>query len=116
MATRAPGVKPAVEPRCSDHLPYGRAIVVGTVAGAKAELDLGLLLHKRLHLRGTVLRTRPLEEKIALAREFSNSVLPLISSGRIKPVVDSVFPMDAIRKAHERMEENASFGKIVLTW
>jgi NADPH2:quinone reductase len=94
----------------------GRVVVVGTTGGSKVEVDLGLLLRRRIHLFGTVLRSRPLEEKIALAREFSNAVLPLISSGRIKPVVDSVFPMDAIRSAHERMEENASFGKIVLTW
>jgi NADPH2:quinone reductase len=94
----------------------GRVVVVGTTGGAKVEVDLGLLLRRRIHLFGTVLRSRPLEEKIALAREFSNSVLPLISSGRIKPIVDSVFPFDAIRTAHERMEQNASFGKIVLTW
>jgi putative PIG3 family NAD(P)H quinone oxidoreductase len=94
----------------------GRVVVVGTTGGTKVEVDLGLLLRRRIHLFGTVLRSRPLEEKIALAREFSNAVLPLISSGRIKPVIDSVFPMDAIRTAHERMEENASFGKIVLTW
>ncbi|HEX5871792.1 MAG TPA: NAD(P)H-quinone oxidoreductase, partial [Longimicrobium sp.] len=94
----------------------GRVVVVGTTGGSKVEVDLGLLLRRRIHLFGTVLRSRPLEEKIALAREFSNAVLPLISSGRIKPVIDSVFPFDAIRTAHERMEENASFGKIVLTW
>ena len=94
----------------------GRAIVVGTTAGSKAEIDLGLLLRRRLHLFGTVLRSRPLEEKIALAREFSSSVLPLLSSGRIKPVVDSTFDFKDIRKAHERMESNATFGKIVLTW
>jgi NADPH2:quinone reductase len=94
----------------------GRAIVVGTTAGSKAEIDLGLLLRRRLHLFGTVLRTRPLEEKIALAREFSSSVLPLLSSGRIHPVVDSTFSFADIRKAHERMESNATFGKIVLTW
>jgi NADPH2:quinone reductase len=94
----------------------GRAIVVGTTAGSKAEIDLGLLLRRRLHLFGTVLRSRPLEEKIALAREFSGSVLPLLSSGRIKPVIDSTFRFADIRKAHERMESNATFGKIVLTW
>lgn len=94
----------------------GRAIVVGTIGGSKAEIDLGLLLRRRLHLFGTVLRSRPLEEKIALAREFSNSVLPLLSSGRIKPVIDSTFDFNDIRKAHERMESNAHFGKIVLTW
>jgi len=94
----------------------GRAIVVGTTAGSKAEIDLGLLLRRRLHLFGTVLRSRPLEEKIALAREFSSSVLPLLSSGRIRPVVDSTFSFADIRQAHERMESNASFGKIVLAW
>ncbi|HEY0015736.1 MAG TPA: NAD(P)H-quinone oxidoreductase [Longimicrobium sp.] len=94
----------------------GRVVVVGTTGGANVQVDLGLLLRRRIHLFGTVLRSRPLEEKIALAREFSNAVLPLISSARIRPVVDSVFPMADIRKAHERMEENASFGKIVLTW
>ncbi|HEU4456139.1 MAG TPA: NAD(P)H-quinone oxidoreductase [Longimicrobium sp.] len=94
----------------------GRVIVVGTTAGAKAEIDLGVLLRRRIHLIGTVLRSRPLEEKIALAREFSGSVIPLLSSGRIKPVVDSVMKFSDIRKAHERMEKNETFGKIVLTW
>jgi putative PIG3 family NAD(P)H quinone oxidoreductase len=94
----------------------GRAVVVGTTAGAKVEIDLNLLLRRRILLSGTVLRSRPLEEKIALAREFSSAVLPLISSGRIRPVVDSVYPFKEIRKAHERMEANDSFGKIVLTW
>jgi NADPH2:quinone reductase len=94
----------------------GRVIVVGTTAGSKAEIDLGVLLRRRLQMIGTVLRSRPLEEKIALAREFSGSVLPLLSSGRIRPVVDTVFPFTDIRAAHERMEDNASFGKIVLRW
>jgi NADPH:quinone reductase len=94
----------------------GRLIVVGTTGGAKAEIDLGLILRRRLQLIGTVLRSRPLEEKIALAREFSRAVLPLFSSGRIRPVVDTVFPFSEIRAAHERMESNESFGKIVLKW
>src|SRR5690606_27833235 len=77
----------------------GRAVVVGAVAGASAELNLGMLLGKRLHLMGTVLRSRPLEEKIALAREFSDNVLPLLSSGRIRAVVDRVYPFSQIHKA-----------------
>ena len=93
-----------------------RVVVVGTTAGTKAEIDLGVLLRRRIHLIGTVLRSRPLEEKIALAREFSNSVLPLLSSGRVKPVVDSAFSFKDIHKAHEKMEANDTFGKIVLTW
>ncbi|HEX6927238.1 MAG TPA: NAD(P)H-quinone oxidoreductase [Longimicrobiaceae bacterium] len=96
--------------------PRGKAIVVGLVGGASAELDLGLLLRRRLTLMGTVLRTRPVEEKIALAREFSDSVLPLFASGRIKPVVDRVYPIEEIRQAHAVMEANQTFGKIVLRW
>jgi NADPH2:quinone reductase len=94
----------------------GRVIAVGTTGGSKVEVDLGLLLRRRIHLSGTVLRSRPLEEKISLAREFSNAVLPLFSSGRVRPIVDSSFPFSQVRKAHERMEGNDSFGKIVLTW
>jgi len=94
----------------------GRVVVVGTTGGARVEVDLGLLLRRRIHLFGTVLRTRPLEEKIALAREFSNAVLPLLSSGRVKPIVDCVMPFTDAKKAHRHMESNQSFGKIVLTW
>lgn len=96
--------------------PRGRLIVVGTVAGASARLDMALLLRKRLTVVGTVLRSRPVEEKIALAREFSNSVMPLLASKRIGPVVDRTYPFEDIAAAHTRMEENDSFGKIVLVW
>src|SRR5690606_10093717 len=61
--------------------PRGRVILVGTMAGARAELDIRQVMQKRLKLMGTVLRSRPLEEKIALAREFSDVVLPLLNSG-----------------------------------
>lgn len=94
----------------------GRVVVVGTVAGSKVELDLGLLLRRRIRIVGTVLRTRPLEEKIALAREFSSTVLPLLSSGKIRPVIDRVYPFAEIADAHRQMEENDTFGKIVLKW
>ncbi|HEV2734375.1 MAG TPA: NAD(P)H-quinone oxidoreductase [Longimicrobiaceae bacterium] len=94
----------------------GRVVVVGTVAGSKVELDLGLLLRRRIRIVGTVLRTRPLEEKIALAREFSSTVLPLLSSGKIRPVIDRVIPFADIADGHRRMEENDTFGKIVLKW
>ncbi|HET6230158.1 MAG TPA: NAD(P)H-quinone oxidoreductase [Longimicrobiaceae bacterium] len=94
----------------------GRIIVVGTTGGSTAQIDLGLLLRRRIHMYGTVLRSRPLEEKIALAREFSKSVIPLLSSERIRPVVDSVFPFAKIADAHRRLETNETFGKVVLTW
>lgn len=94
----------------------GRVVVVGTVAGSRVELDLGLLLRRRIRIVGTVLRTRPLEEKIALAREFSSTVLPLLSSGKIRPVIDHVVPFADVADGHRRMEENDTFGKIVLKW
>lgn len=94
----------------------GKVAVVGTMAGAKTDLDLTLLLRKRLQITGTALRSRPLEEKIALAREFSKGVLPLFASGRIRPLVDRVFSFADIADAHRQMEANQTFGKLVLVW
>src|SRR5437667_4796246 len=94
----------------------GRFICVGTMAGAKSEIDLGLLLRKRVNIIGTMLRGRSIEEKAETTRLFVSSVLPLVSRGAIRPVIDRVYPVDEIREAHERMESNLSFGKIVLTF
>ena len=92
----------------------GRIMLVGTMAGAKADLDLGLTLGKRATLIGTVLRARSLEEKIAVTRAFADEVLPLFRNGVLRPVLDSEFRMQDVRRAHERMESNETFGKIVL--
>jgi NADPH:quinone reductase-like Zn-dependent oxidoreductase len=89
-------------------------VVIGTMGGAKAQLDLGLLLRARATVVGTVLRPRPLEEKIAATRAFARDVLPLVAAGKVKPVVDAVLPLAAAREAHERMERNETFGKLVL--
>ena len=94
----------------------GRIVVVGLTAGATAQFNMGLLLRKRLTIVGTVLRARPLEEKIALARDFSERGVPLFEDGRFKPVVDRVVPFEEIRTAHQLMESNKTFGKIVLRW
>ena len=94
----------------------GRIVVVGLTAGATAPLNMGVLLRKRLTMVGTVLRARPLEEKITLAREFSERMVPLFDSGRLKPIVDRVLSFDEIRDAHRLMQSNATFGKVVLTW
>ncbi len=92
----------------------GRVIVVGTMGGAKAQVDLGHLLRSRAVVVGTVLRPRPLEEKIAATRAFARDVLPLVAAGKVRPVVDAVLPLTAVREAHERMERNETFGKLVL--
>jgi NADPH2:quinone reductase len=94
----------------------GRLICVGTTAGTKSEIDLGLLLRKRTTIIGTMLRGRSIEEKAEATRLFASSVLPLVSRGAIRPVIDRVYPANEIRDAHERMESNASVGKIVLTF
>jgi NADPH:quinone reductase-like Zn-dependent oxidoreductase len=92
----------------------GRIMLVGTMAGAKAEIDLGLALGRRAQMIGTVLRARPLEEKIGVTRGFAKEVVPLFADGTLHPVIDSEFSLQDIRRAHERMESNATFGKIVL--
>jgi len=94
----------------------GRIVVVGLTAGATAPLNMGVLLRKRLTMVGTVLRARPLEEKVALARVFSERMVPLFDSGRLRPVVDRVLSFNEIRDAHRLMQSNTTFGKIVLTW
>ncbi len=70
---------------------------------------------KRLRVHGTTLRGRSLEEKIAVTQQFQRHVLPLIADGRIVPVIDRDFPLDQVTQAHEYMESNANFGKIILT-
>jgi NADPH2:quinone reductase len=94
----------------------GRIVVVGLTAGAQTPIDLGMVLRKRIKIMGTVLRSRPIEEKIALARDFADRILPRFNDKTLRPVVDSVISFDEIRKAHDMMEGNATFGKIVLTW
>jgi putative PIG3 family NAD(P)H quinone oxidoreductase len=94
--------------------PGGRIVVIGTMGGAKPTLDLSLLMRTRATIVGTVLRPRPLEEKIAATQAFARDVLPLVAAGRVKPVVDAVLPAARVREAHERMERNESFGKLVL--
>jgi len=94
----------------------GRLICVGTMAGAKSEIDLGLVLRKRATIIGTMLRGRSIEEKADATRLFASSVLPLVSRGAIRPIIDQIYAVDEIRDAHQRMESNAGFGKIVLTF
>lgn len=96
--------------------PGGRIVVVGLLGGAKADVSLGRLLSGRVRVIGTVLRSRPLEEKISLARSFAAHLVPLFAEGRLRPVVDTILPMADVREAHRRMASNETFGKIVLAW
>ncbi len=93
----------------------GRIVLIGGVAGGKTEVDLYQILGKRLHVIGTVLRARSLEEKIAITAAFAGEVVPMLAQGTIRPVIDSVFPIEQIQDAHRRLESNETFGKVVLT-
>jgi putative PIG3 family NAD(P)H quinone oxidoreductase len=92
----------------------GRLVLVGTLGGSRVRADLGRLMTRRLTVTGTVLRSRPQEEKILLARDFGRRMLPLLSAGRLRPVIDRVLPLSRAAEAHAAMEGNENFGKIVL--
>ncbi len=93
----------------------GHIIQVGVMAGKPVPLNIGLLLGKRASITGTVLRARPLEEKIAISQRFASEMLPLFSTGQLKPVIDSVYAFADIAKGHEYMASNGNVGKIVIT-
>lgn len=92
----------------------GRIVVVGLVAGSSSSAPLGLLLAKRVSVIGTVLRARPLEEKLAVTQRFAREVLPFLVTGACRPVIDSRYAFDDIAGAHRHMESNANVGKLVL--
>lgn len=95
--------------------PDGRLVIIGTMGGAKAEeLNLGLLLSKRLRILATTLRSQPVDKKIQLTQEFVQSFQPAFRTGALRPVVDSVWSWTQVREAHEHMEANKNLGKIVL--
>jgi putative PIG3 family NAD(P)H quinone oxidoreductase len=92
----------------------GRIVQIAFLGGAKTEADFSKLMMKRLTHTGSTLRVRPLEVKALLARQLEEHVWPLIEEGRIAPVMDMIFPLAEAWRAHERMEEGAHIGKIVL--
>jgi len=92
----------------------GRLIFVGTTSGAKAEIDYSIVMSKRLRIMGTALRTRSTEEKATATRLFAQHVGPLLASGAVRAVIDRTYRMDEVRAAHQRIESNESFGKVVL--
>ena len=96
--------------------PRGRHIVVGVHGGTTAQIDLRAMLTRRVTLRGTVLRARPVEEKAVLTRAFEDQLLSFFSIGELKPVIDRVFPPEDAALAHEVMASNENFGKLLIDW
>ena len=95
--------------------PDGRIVQIAFLRGAKPQVDLMLLMQKRLTHTGSTLRPRSVAEKAVIAEHLREKAWPLLEAGRARPVIDSTFPLDQADKAHARMETSAHFGKIVLT-
>jgi putative PIG3 family NAD(P)H quinone oxidoreductase len=93
----------------------GRCVVIGVMGGMTAEVNLALLLRKRHQLLGLVMRSRPVSDKVAMTQSFIRESLPRFEDGRLRPIIDRVFPLAEAGRAHAYMEENQNFGKIVLS-
>ncbi len=104
--------------RLGDHLaclaPGGRLVLLGLLAGARAEVDLGLVLGRRLRIVGSVLRPRPRPEKAALVRAFGEFAAERLADGRLAAVVDRVLPFERIAEAYAALAAGGLFGKIVV--
>lgn len=94
----------------------GRLVVIAVQGGVKAEIDAGLLMRRRQTLTGSTLRARSVAFKSAVAQALQKTVWPWIEQGRVRPVIDAVFPAEDIVQAHQRMEQGQHIGKLVLRW
>ena len=105
-------------PYLNDHLEIlredGRLIMINFMGGSQAQLSLLPILRKRLTISGSTLRSRSNEFKAELAKSISGKVWPMVTSGQIRPVTDSVFPFSKAADAHRKMESGTHFGKILL--
>jgi putative PIG3 family NAD(P)H quinone oxidoreductase len=101
--------------------PRGRLVLLGMLAGGRFTGDLGPILRKRLEVVGTMMRTRGLEERAPLVREFAERMLPLFDqridhAAPLRPVLERTYPMAELAEAHRALESNETFGKVVVTW
>ena len=93
----------------------GRLVFIGLMGGARAEINLAALLGKRLKLIGSTLRSRSISEKAQVMDALSNWVWPHLEDGRIKPIIEAVIPIEKAQDAHDLIESNDTFGKVVLS-
>lgn len=93
---------------------YGRLVVIGLQGGARAELDLGQLLQKRAAIIATALRPRPVEEKTVIMNAVRDAVWPMLTDGRIRPLVAKSFPLDQVAAAHTYFDSGDHVGKVLL--
>jgi NADPH2:quinone reductase len=93
----------------------GRLIQIGLQGGAKSQIDLRIIMQRRLTLTGSTLRPRSVAEKAAIARDLEQHVWPLLSSGIVAPIIDRTVPLENAAEAHRLLESGEVVGKIVLT-
>ncbi len=93
----------------------GRVVVISLLGGSRAEINLGLILAKRLTLTGSTLRSRTIPQKAAVAAAVRQNIWPLLAAGRARPVIHATFPLAEASEAHRLMETSNHIGKIVLT-
>jgi NADPH:quinone reductase-like Zn-dependent oxidoreductase len=93
----------------------GRLVLIGLMGGAQTEINLGLMMIKRLRVIGSTLRARPLSEKAAVMAQLKDKVWPKIEAGTIKPIVDTVFPIQETDAAHELVASDKTIGKVILS-
>ena len=94
----------------------GRIVILATMSGARADLDLALLMHNRARIVGSTLRSRSRAEKAAIVARFTEELLPRFASGGLRVVVDAVFPVTRAADAFQRMRENRNVGKVLIAW
>ena len=92
----------------------GRLVMIGLMGGAKTSINLGLLMMKRLRIIGSTLRAQPIAKKTEIMNNLNENIWPSLESGDIKPIIDTVIPIEEVDKAHELMESNQTFGKVIL--
>jgi putative PIG3 family NAD(P)H quinone oxidoreductase len=93
---------------------YGRLINIGLLGGAQGEMNMGHLLGKRLRIIGSTLRSRPPAEKVQITEKFQSGFWPLLRSGELKPIIDTVFPIEQAQEAHAYVAQNKNIGKVIL--
>ncbi len=91
-------------------------VIIGLLAGIKTEVNLALILAKRIRIYGTTLRSRDLSEKIELANVFASEILPLVKSGKLKPFITKVYSLKDLHLAFNDLESNKYAGKLILNW
>ena len=93
----------------------GRVVTISTLGGSRAEINVGMIMIKRLTLTGSTLRSRTVAQKAAVAEAVRQNVWPLLESGKVRPVIFKTFPLADASEAHRLMESSNHIGKIVLT-